>query len=81
MSDLTLRELRTLRAKMGSPPTELAVLVGSDALEDMRNLPNFTPAESYRSMKAQPDELGMVEVFRFFGSADAGWSVSMGKIL
>lgn len=53
----------------------LTVYVGDDALDDMRRLPNFVSAP-YRTMAAKPDELGCVEIFRFYPTSESGWAIT-----
>jgi hypothetical protein len=73
--NLTLRELRAHAQQITRESGDvLAVRVGTDALASMRNLPNFMPAP-YRTMEAKPNELGVVEIFRFYSTPDPGWSI------
>ena len=51
-------------------PEGYVVYVNSDMNPDIRDLPNFTPAEKYASGKPMPYELGMCENFRFVWSPD-----------
>lgn len=51
-------------------PEGFSVYCNTDMEPDIRDLPNFTPAEKYASGKPMPYELGMCERFRFIMSPD-----------
>ena len=51
-------------------PEGFVVYCNTDMEPDIRDLPNFTPAEKYASGKPMPYELGMCERFRFVMSPD-----------
>ena len=51
-------------------PEGFVVYCNTDMEPDIRDLPNFTPAEKYASGKPMPYELGMCERFRFIMSPD-----------
>lgn len=46
------------------------VFIHTDAEPDIRDLPNFTPAEKYASGTPMPNEIGKCERFRFITSPD-----------
>lgn len=46
------------------------VYIHTDAEPDIRDLPNFVPAEKYASGKPMPNEIGKCERFRFITSPD-----------
>lgn len=51
-------------------PEGYTVYCHTDLSPDIRDLPNFTPAEKYASGKPMPHELGMCEEFRFIKCPD-----------
>lgn len=51
-------------------PEGYIVYCHTDMSPDIRDLPNFTPAEKYASGKPMPYELGMCEEFRFIKCPD-----------
>lgn len=51
-------------------PEGYTVYCHTDLEPDIRDIPNFTPAEKYASGKPMPKELGKVERFRFITSPD-----------
>lgn len=83
---LIQRITRNLMANHGEMPNSVlsaSGLYGTDAVapgfnvyamtdleQDIRNLPNFIPAEKYASGKPQPNEIGKCERFRFMLSPD-----------
>ncbi len=51
-------------------PEGFTVCCHTDLEPDIRDIPNFTPAEKYASGKPMEHEIGMVERFRFVTSPD-----------
>lgn len=83
---LLRRIARNLQANHGKPVTKMLgpsreidttpvaagflVFIHTDAEPDIRDLPNFVPAEKYASGKPMPNEIGKCERFRFITSPD-----------